>query len=481
MSPRLQQVQGEKCRWVMPQADGMRVPGIIFATEEIIEDLGETKALDQVKNVAYLPGILVASMAMPDIHEGYGFPIGGVAATSLENGVIVPGGIGYDINCGVRLLLSDLVRQDVEKHIESLVEKMFEKIPTGVGREGPIRLSRKEMDEVLEKGAAWALERGYGWKEDLEYSEEHGGMKGADPGAVSDKAYKRGKAELGTLGSGNHFIEISYVETIYEPGVADAFGLFKDQVVFWVHSGSRGLGHQVCTDYLGVMREARAKYGISLPDRQLDSAPVSSPEGKRYFAAMAAAANYAWANRQVLSHYVRQAVGESLGKDPESLGMRLLYDVAHNIGKIEEHLVEGKRMKVMVHRKGATRAFGPGHRDVPERFRNVGQPVLIPGDMGRASYVLAGTEKAMEVSFGSACHGAGRALSRTQAKKTVSAEDLKRELSSRGVFVRSATAKGLVEEAPWAYKDVDEVVEATACAGLARKVARLRPMGVIKG
>lgn len=479
MAGQIRLSQSGPCRWVMEKEEGMRVPGIIFATEEIIEDLEGTKALAQVRNVAYLPGILHASIAMPDIHEGYGFPIGGIAATRLDSGVITPGGIGYDINCGVRLMLSPLQRSDVEPVLDQLVEKLFQRIPSGVGREGPISLSRKEMDELLAGGARWAERKGYGISEDTVYCEENGCMKDADPANVSDKAYRRGKSEVGTLGSGNHFIEISYVETVYDPRIAEAFGLREGQVVFWVHSGSRGLGHQVCTDYLGLMKEATSKYGISVPDRQLDSAPISSPEGKKYYTAMCAAANYAWANRQVLSHYVREVASEMFREAPEKF--KLLYDVAHNIGKIEEHTVGGQKVRVLVHRKGATRAFGPGHPDVPEKYRAVGQPVLIPGDMGRASYVLAGTSTAMELSFGSACHGAGRALSRTQAKREVSVDALKNELRSKGIVVRSATVKGLVEEAPWAYKNVDDVVEATSAAGLAVKVARLRPMGVIKG
>lgn len=478
----------------------MRVPGVIFAGEAVASDLSGTKALEQVRNVAFLPGILSASYAMPDIHEGYGFPIGGVAATSAEEGVITPGGIGYDINCGVRLLLSPMFKEDIGDRLPSLVEALFRKIPTGVGKEGPIKLSRPEMDEILTRGAEWALKAGFGEEGDLERSEESGCMKGADPEAVSDRAYQRGRGEVGTLGSGNHFVEVGYVSNVYDGVAAKAFGIFPNQVAFWIHSGSRGLGHQVCSEYLGVMRRAVQRYGISLPDRQLDCAPLSSPEGKRYFSAMAAAANYAWANRQVLSHLVRETAAqvfpEIAGKKGREAvarcaqgyensrspsGLPLLYDVAHNIGKMEEHVVEGRRMRVLVHRKGATRAFGPGNPDVPLEFREVGQPVLIPGDMGRASYVLAGTKEAMGLAFGSACHGAGRAMSRMAAKRTVSAETLRKELSSRGILVRSATAAGLVEEAPAAYKDVEDVVGATVDAGLALKVARLRPMGVIKG
>jgi tRNA-splicing ligase RtcB len=481
MAIELKEVSGQRCHWIMPRRNGMKVDGIVFGTRDIIRDLEGTKALEQVRNVAYLPGILQASMAMPDIHEGYGFPIGGVAATDLDNGVISPGGIGYDINCGVRLMVSNLSRGDAEKHMEKLVETLFSRIPSGVGREGTIRLSKRELEDVLTQGAKWAVSKGYGWNGDLKHSEEQGAMDGADPGNVSERAFKRGQGGLGTLGSGNHFIEVSFVEQIFDEKLAEAYGLFPDQVVFWVHSGSRGLGHQVCTDYLQVMRRAVSKYGISLPDRQLDCAPTMSDEGKHYFSAMASAANYAWANRQVLAHYVRESAGKVFGKSPESLGMHLLYDVAHNIGKLEVHDVGGTTKKVLVHRKGATRAFGPGHKDVPERYRHVGQPVLIPGDMGTGSYILSGTERAMALSFGSACHGAGRALSRTQARRAITVKDLKDQLASYGVYVQSATTKGLVEEAPGAYKDVGAVVEATAQAGLARKVARVRPMGVIKG
>lgn len=477
----LQLVPGQKCHWVMRKHDGMKVDGIVFATDEIIQDLRGTKALSQVKNVACLPGILKASFAMPDIHEGYGFPIGGVAATDLEEGVISPGGIGYDINCGVRLMVSHLSRQNLDGRMDDLVEALFSSIPSGLGKTGVIKLSKAELSKVLTQGAKWAVNNGYGWPEDLEYCEEKGCMDGADPENVSERAFSRGAGGLGTLGSGNHFIEVSYVEQIYDENAAEAFGLFENQVVFWVHSGSRGLGHQVCTDYLNIMRRSVSKYGISLPDRQLDCAPTMSDEGKRYFSAMAAAANYAWANRQILTHYVREATAKTLGKSAEELGLRLMYDVAHNIGKMEKHSIDGKKKKVLVHRKGATRAFGPNHPDIPPKYAEVGQPVLVPGDMGRAPYVLKGSERAMEFSFGSACHGAGRALSRTQAKKGISADELRKDLKRSGVIVRSATVKGLVEEAPEAYKDVDVVVEATACAGLADKVARLRPMGVIKG
>ncbi len=468
------------CHWVIPPEGKMVVQGRIFGSQEVVSEQIGSKAIQQVKNVACLPGILEASIAMPDIHEGYGFPIGGVAAMDMEKGVITPGGIGYDINCGVRVMVTDLEKCDVLGKMQELVDALFKRIPAGVGKAGPIRLDRKQMEEVLLTGAEWAVKNGYGYQEDLARSEENGSMAGADPSSVSDRAIRRGAGGLGTLGSGNHFIEIGYVERVYDHNIASVYGLGENRVVLWVHSGSRGLGHQVCTDYIKIMRRAAVDYGTVQPDRQLDSVPISSPEGRTYFSAMVAASNYAWANRQVLSHFVREAVGEILGKSA-SRSSRLLYDVAHNIGKIEKHKVGEDDRKVLVHRKGATRAFGPGSPAIPPEFKNVGQPVLIPGDMGRASWVLAGITDSAELSFGSACHGAGRAMSRSQAKKALLADDLKQELLSMGVIVRSSTVKGLVEEAPSAYKNVDEVVDSTARAGLGRKVARLRPLGVIKG
>ncbi len=469
------------CHYIIPAEGRMLVPGRIFGSHHILQEQIGSKAFQQVKNVACLPGIVEASMAMPDIHEGYGFPIGGVAAMDFAQGVITPGGIGYDINCGVRVMVTEISKEEMEGKIQALVDSLFRLIPAGVGKEGPIKLNRKEIDQVLARGAAWAVEQGYGFPEDLLRSEENGAMAGAEPSAVSERAFQRGKNELGTLGSGNHFVEVGYVERVYDQPAASAYGIWPDQVVMWVHSGSRGLGHQVCSDYIGVMRRAAVTYGTVQPDRQLDSAPISSPEGQTYFRAMAAASNYAWANRQILSHYVREAVGEVLGKSVTQIGLRLVYDVAHNIGKIEKHNIDGVLRKVLVHRKGATRAFGPGSPDIPREYREVGQPVLVPGDMGRASWVLAGTAASPALSFCSACHGAGRAMSRTSAKKAVSVDDLKRDLLSMGVVVRSTTVKGLVEEAPLAYKDVDEVVDSTVRAGLGRKVARLRPLGVIKG
>ncbi|HHX28827.1 MAG: RtcB family protein [Bacillota bacterium] len=467
--------------WIIEPSGSMRVPGVIYATQSIIKDLAGTKALQQVANVACLPGILEGSFAMPDIHEGYGFPIGGVAAVPAGDGFITPGGIGYDINCGVRVLLSPLARDQVQGRLPRLVEALFRKIPSGVGKEGPIALSPDDLERVLVDGAQWAVGKGYGSREDLTHCEEGGAMAGADPGAVSERALRRGRRGVGTLGSGNHFIEAGAVSEIFDYEAAKAFGLFPEQVVFWVHSGSRGLGHQVCTDYLVTMRHAVSKYGPHLPDRQLDGAPLSSPEGRKYFSAMAAAANYAWANRQVLAHYVRQVACEVFPEIGGEENLPLLYDVAHNIGKLERHTIGGREMMVLVHRKGATRAFPPGHPDIPEGFRTVGQPVLVPGDMGRASYILSGTQEAMGLSFGSACHGAGRAKSRAEARRDLSPEALQGELRQKGIHVRSASLKGLVEEAPSAYKDVDEVVAATHGAGLAKKVAKLRPLAVIKG
>lgn len=473
--------QQREFRWVIEPSGSMRVPGVIYATEGIIRDLEGTLALRQVANVACLPGVLEGSFAMPDIHEGYGFPIGGVAAVSAGEGFITPGGIGYDINCGVRVLLSPLKESRIKERLPRLAEALFRKIPTGVGKEGPIALLRDEMDRVLVDGARWAVSKGYGLREDLSHCEDGGAMAGAEPGAVSDRAYRRGRKQIGTLGSGNHFIEAGAVREIYDEEAAKEFGLHEGQVVFWVHSGSRGLGHQVCTDYLSSMSHAVSKYGFSLPDRQLDGTPLSSPEGRQYFSAMAAAANYAWANRQVLTHFVRQVACEVFPEIDGEENLPLLYDVAHNIGKIERHRVQGREMEVLVHRKGATRAFPPGHPDVPRKYRGVGQPVLVPGDMGRASYILRGTEEAMSLSFGSACHGAGRAQSRAEARRSLSPEALQGELRQKGIHVKAASSKGLIEEAPSAYKDVDEVVMATHGAHLAKKVAKLKPLVVIKG
>jgi tRNA-splicing ligase RtcB len=418
---------------------------------------------------------------MPDIHWGYGFAIGGVGATSVDDGVISPGGVGFDINCGVRLVRTDLQEEEVRPQLEQLINQLFRDIPSGVGSEGAVRLKKDEIREVLEKGAGWAVEKGYGRQEDLGMTEELGCMKEARADRVSDRAYKRGMPQLGTLGSGNHFLEIQVIDEVFAENVAEKLRLSKGQVVVMIHSGSRGLGHQVCTDYLRVMEQAVRKYNIGIPDRQLACAPYASQEGQDYFTAMAAAANYAWANRQVIMHWTRQTFGKIFRRRPEDLGMELIYDVAHNIAKIEEHVVDGKNIRVCVHRKGATRAFPPNHPDIPKKYRDIGQPVLVPGDMGRASYLLVGTEKALRETFGSTCHGAGRLLSRTAAKKGVSGTALQSELRDRGIIVKAASRGVLAEEAPEAYKDVNKVVQVCHEAGISLRVARMRPIGVIKG
>ncbi|HOK53021.1 MAG TPA: RtcB family protein, partial [Armatimonadota bacterium] len=405
-------------RWLIPKSakPGMRTDGMVYGTEEIMKDVDES--LEQVANVTFLPGIKGRSMAMPDIHWGYGFPIGGVAATSVEDGVVSPGGVGFDINCGVRLLRTDLTLKEVESKIPELVNRMFCDVPSGVGSEGKIRVNESELKQVMKKGSQWMIEQGYGWAEDIEVTEERGRMEFADPAAVSNKAIQRGRPQLGTLGAGNHFLEVQVVEEIFDEKAAGAFGITEPgQITIMVHTGSRGFGYQVCEDSLLLMQKAVKKYNISLPDRQLACAPIKSEEGQEYLAAMACAANYAWANRQAIVHWVREAFERVMGAGAHKLGMRQVYDVAHNIAKIEEHTVDGQKMKLCVHRKGATRAFGPGHPDVPPQYRAIGQPVLIPGDMGRYSFLLVGTERAMQETFGSTCHGAGRVLSRTAAIK----------------------------------------------------------------
>lgn len=459
----------------------MKTEGIIFTDEELLKSIREDQAPEQIANVATLPGIAGNSLAMPDIHWGYGFPIGGVAATYLGEGIISPGGVGYDINCGVRLLRSDLQLKDIQDKIPRLVDSLFVNIPSGVGSKGKIRISQKELDEVLNIGAKWAVDKGLGWSEDLEFTEEGGRLKGADPTLVGERAKKRGLPQLGTLGSGNHFLEIQLVEEIYDSKIASAFGIFKGQIVVMIHSGSRGLGYQVCDDYLKVMKGAIEKYNIKLPDRQLACAPVNSEEGKNYFAAMACAANYAWANRQCIIHWAREAIGKVLNVAPPRLGMRQIYDVAHNIAKFEEHIISGKKVRLCVHRKGATRSFPSHHPDIPQAYYEVGQPVLIPGDMGRNSYILVGTERAMKESFGSTCHGAGRLMSRTAAKRAINDQELRKELDKKGIVVRAATGGVLSEEAPLAYKDVNKVVEICQGAGISLKVAKMRPLGCAKG
>jgi tRNA-splicing ligase RtcB len=459
----------------------MRVPGLIYSDEKLLQAVKMDESPRQVANVAHLPGILKYSLAMPDMHWGYGFPIGGVAATDIDTGVISPGGVGYDINCGCRLIRSDLELGHVRDRLEDLASALFSNIPCGVGSTGTIKLSRGQEEQVMVEGSAWAVKNGYGDPDDLERTEEGGSLAGADPSAVSDRAVQRGKAQLGTLGSGNHFLEIDIVDEIYDPAAADAFGLFRGGIAVMIHSGSRGFGYQVCDDYLRTMGRAVGKYVLDLPDRQLASAPVTSPEGEAYFSAMACAANYAWANRQCLMHWTRETIGKTLGLSPANLNLRLVYDVCHNIAKKETHVVDGKRRRVCVHRKGATRAFAPGHPDLPDCYRRVGQPVLIPGDMGTCSYVLVGTDKAMEETWGSTCHGAGRVRSRSQSKRMVDGSRLLKDLRSRGIIVRARGKSTLAEEAPDAYKDVDSVVNVVHQAGISRKVARLRPLCVIKG
>jgi tRNA-splicing ligase RtcB len=473
----------DEYRWLIPKSykQGMRTDGLIYGTEDIMRDIDES--LEQVANVAFLPGIVGKSMAMPDIHWGYGFPIGGVAATKVDDdGVVSPGGVGFDINCGVRLLRTDLTLKEVQPRMADLVDRMFIDVPSGVGSEGKIRVSEAELAQVMTKGAKWMIEKGFGWPEDLDVTEQNGRFEHADPSVVSKKAVQRGRPQLGTLGAGNHFLEVQVVEEIFDQAAAEAFGITgPGQITVMVHTGSRGFGHQVCEDSLVDMQRAVQKYGISLPDRQLACAPVKSPEGQKYLAAMACAANYAWANRQAIVHWVREAFEKVMGAGAHKLGMSQVYDVAHNIAKIEEHVVDGKKMKVCVHRKGATRAFGPGHPEIPAKYRAIGQPVLIPGDMGRYSFLLVGTERAMVETFGSTCHGAGRMLSRHAAIKQARGQNIQQLLAEKGILVKAASRETLAEEASFAYKDVADVVEAAHGAGISHKVAKMRPLGVVKG
>ena len=467
--------------WEIPKSfsNNMRVPAWALASETLLDEIIEDRSLSQLVNVATLPGIQKASMVMPDVHEGYGFPIGGVAATRHPDGVISPGGIGYDINCGVRLLISELQYDDIKDCIEALSKEMYAKIPSGIGKGGQIKLTNKQMTDVLTKGAEWAVKNGYGKKEDLEYMESHGRLPKADPDLVSDFAKKRGTDQLGTIGSGNHFVEVDYVETIYDNNITKAYNLKKGQVVLLIHTGSRGLGHQVATDYIRIMMNAMTKYNIELPDRELACVPFNSEEGQNYFKAMCAAANYAWCNREVISCEARTAWKSTFGDEGGEL--KLLYDVAHNIAKIEDYTIDTEKQKVIVHRKGATRAFGPGFEELPEAYKSVGQPVIIPGSMGTCSYVLAGTAKSKDLTFGSCCHGAGRRLSRRAAKRQVNAPTLKEELKEQGIYVQAGSFRGIAEEAPIAYKDVNLVVKTIQVSGIAKKVAKLRPVAVVKG
>jgi tRNA-splicing ligase RtcB len=459
----------------------MRVPARVYADEELLEAAMADESMEQLVNTTALPGVVRYTLAMPDIHQGYGFPIGGVAATALPDGVISPGGIGYDINCGVRLLASSIHKDEFAPYRDAVVDALARTIPTGVGRGGEVSVTKDEMNRVLSHGARWAVKQGFGSEEDLAVTEEGGAFEGADPSAVSSKAKERGHDQLGTLGSGNHFLEVQEVAQIFDEETARAFSLFEGQIVVLIHSGSRGLGHQVCTDYVQRLQGSLAHYGITLPDRELVCAPLNSPEGRDYWGAMCAAANFAWANRHILAHLVRRTFDEVLQGKVQDTWLRQVYDVAHNIGKIEEYTVDGKTMKVCVHRKGATRAFPPGTREIPAFYRPVGQPVLIPGSMGTASYVLVGQQTAMEETFGTTCHGAGRSMSRAKATKTARAEEVVRRLESKGIAIRGASYRGIAEEVPEAYKDVSRVVDVVHKAGIARKVAMLRPIGVIKG
>ncbi len=485
----------DEWRWLLPQdyKPGMRVPGLVFASEAMLDVIGQDEALEQVANVAFLPGIVGYSMAMPDIHWGYGFPIGGVAAMRVEDGVISPGGVGFDINCGTRVLRTSLREEEVRPRLKELVDQVFRDIPAGIGGSGLVKVSPREMDEVLTRGAGWALDRGYAWPEDLESIEGEGALRGANPDKVSRRAKERGSPQLGTLGSGNHFLEIQVIDEVFDEAAAASMGIQgAGQVMVFIHCGSRGLGHQTCQDYLDVMDEAAAKHKIPLPDKQLACAPIASREGQDYLEGMTAAANFAFCNRQLITHWTRQAFQRVLGRDArDDLDMRLVYDVAHNIAKIERHRIHpdpraggargGREMTVCVHRKGATRAFPPGHPDVPQRYQRTGQPVLVPGDMGRYSYICAGTERAMAETWGSSCHGAGRVQSRHAAKRMLQGVDIAQRLAERGIYVRAQNRGLLAEEASEAYKDVAQVVDVLHEAGIADKVCRMRPIGVVKG
>lgn len=467
--------------WEIPKTfrPNMRVPARVLASETLLDAIMEDQSLVQLVNVASLPGIQGASLVMPDVHEGYGFPIGGVAATLYPDGAISPGGIGYDINCGVRLLTSNQKIEEIRNNLDALSKELYIQIPSGMGKGGHIKLSVQEMEEVLLKGAEWAVEKGYGIKEDLAFIESNGRLENADPDLVSDMSKKRGADQLGTIGSGNHFVEVDYVEKIYDETTAKAYGLFKGQVVVLIHTGSRGLGHQVATDYIRQIIKAMPNYGIEVPDRELACVPFNSEEGQNYFKAMCAAANYAWCNREVISWEARTAWKKIFGSTVEPL--KLMYDVAHNIAKVETYVIDGVQTDVIVHRKGATRAFGPGFEELPDSYKAAGQPVIIPGSMGTCSYVLAGTARSEELTFGSCCHGAGRRLSRTAAKKQVNAPLLKEKLKEKGIIIEAGSFKGIAEEAPIAYKDVNMVVDTVINSGIAKKVAILRPLVVIKG
>lgn len=469
--------------WEIPTTyrKDMKVPVRIFADRKLLEASLEDQSVTQAVNAATLPGLVGQVLVMPDMHQGYGFPIGGVAATRYPEGVISPGGIGYDVNCGVRLLASSIPLEVAQEGLDELAMALDQACPSGVGIKGAHRLNENELGQVCRQGAKWLLKKGMATEEDIRRTEEEGCLEGADPVKMSPRAIQRGKEQLGTLGSGNHFLEVDVIEAIYDEDSATAMGLTAGCLVVMIHCGSRGLGHQVCTDYVQELQGAVRKYGIQLPDRELVCAPLTSTEGQNYLAAMRCAANYAFANRQIMAHQVRGAFEKVMRGKVQDPHLRMVYDIAHNIGKVETHLIDGERMKICVHRKGATRAFGPGHPGVPEEYRAIGQPVLVGGSMGTASWVLAGTQTAMEKSFGSSCHGAGRVMSRSKSKHTVRGEALRDSLERRGIRVRAGSMSGLAEEAPDAYKDVDQVVNVVHSVGISRKVARMLPVIVIKG
>ena len=481
--PEVQLKRVDQNTWIIDRGfkGCMRVPAIIYADDLLIEKMKSDLTLVQAANVACLQGIQKYSIVMPDGHQGYGFPIGGVAAMAIdEGGVISPGGVGYDINCGVRLLRTDLTINDVKPKIKELIDEIYENVPSGLGSTGKLRLSTRELDNVLNEGVRWAIEKGYGWDEDIERIEERGSWGLADASKVSEVAKRRGASELGTLGSGNHFLEVQVVDKVFDERLAKAFGLFEGQVTVMIHTGSRGLGHQVASDYLQIMERAMRRYGTIPPDRELASIPFNTPEAQDYARAMAAAANYAWTNRQIITHWVRESFAKVFKADPEKLGIHLVYDVAHNIAKIEEYDIDGKRKKVVVHRKGATRAFPPGSPDIPSIYRPYGQPVLIPGSMGTASYVLAGVETGVKTWY-TAPHGAGRWMSRSGAKREKTYREVVQELETKGIYLRASNVATVIEEMPEAYKDVDRVAQVAHAVGIGRLVARMRPIGVTKG
>jgi len=461
--------------------EDMRVPARFYADAALLEGVKNDRSLEQLVNTATLPGAVKYALAMPDIHQGYGFPIGGVVATQLPDGVISPGGVGYDINCGVRLLATHLEQEEINPYLDILASSIYANCPSGVGKGGNIKLKSGELDQLMELGSTWAMKRGFATEPDLERTEENGCLKGADAGKVSPRAKERGKGQVGTLGAGNHFLEIDAVERVLDETAARRMGLFEKQIVVQIHCGSRGLGHQVCSDYVKRFQQSIRRYGLNLPDRELVCAPLSSPEGGDYLAAMKAAANYAFVNRQVLSAHIRRSFEQTLAGKVKNHNLYQVYDIAHNMAKVESHIVDGRQLKLCVHRKGATRAFGPGSAELPSAYRDIGQPVLVPGSMGTASWVLVGTQNSMTQTFGSTCHGAGRSMSRKKAKKSVNGAGLRDQLESRGIHVRAGSMSGLAEEAPAAYKDVNRVVDVVHGADIARKVARLTPVAVIKG